>query len=159
MTKEQKLWAIKSKLKSMVKNSGISSSFIKYMNKIHSLGDETKDLFEDIQDYVISTKIAEYIYYFAIHIEGANIEKLEDAIITLKSPYYILCFAQFVKGANIKKLEDAIIATQNAEYIHHFARSGIEGVNTYKLLLIWRELRAKEKNKNKDKDIMFIYEN
>ena len=84
----------------------------------------------------------EYIIYFALNIEGANIEKLENAIIELKNARDIYKFARVVKGANIEKLENAIIETvtknvehiyeKEVDYIIYFARD-VKGANIEKL--------------------------
>jgi hypothetical protein len=63
------------------------------------------------EDLVIEKDIdGEYCYYFAVDIEGINIQKLENAIIE-KDKTGELCywFASDIKGANIRKLEYAII--------------------------------------------------
>ena len=85
-----------------------------------------------LEDAIIATDDAEYIFYFARDIESANIKKLENAILASSDAEYIYLFARDVKGANISKLEDAIIATNNIEYIFYFARD-IKGANIEKL--------------------------
>ena len=88
---------------------------------------------EKLENSIIETKDAWYIYLFAKDVKGANIEKLENAIIETKNARYIYEFALYIKGANIEKLENAIIETKNVEYIYLFARD-IKGVNLYKFL-------------------------
>ena len=86
-----------------------------------------------LEDAIIATGDAEYMFYFARNIKGANIEKIEDAIIAYGDFEFIYYFATEVEGADIEKLEDAIIATGNAEYIYLFARD-VKGANKEKLL-------------------------
>ena len=85
-----------------------------------------------LENAIIATGDAEYIYLFARDVKGANISKLEDAIIATDDAEYIFYFARDIEGANISKLEDAIIATNNIEYIFYFARD-IKGANIEKL--------------------------
>ena len=85
-----------------------------------------------LEDAIIATGDAYYIYEFARRVKGANIRKLEDAIIATEDAEYIYKFALAIKGANPSKLEDAIIATKDAEYIYKFALD-IEGANLSKL--------------------------
>ena len=74
-----------------------------------------------LEDAIIATNDAYYIYNFALAVKGANISKLEDAIIATEDEEYIFYFARDVKGADIKKLSAGISATRNAEYIYNFA--------------------------------------
>ena len=85
-----------------------------------------------LEDAIIATGDAEYIFYFARDIEDANISKLEDAIIATEDAKYIYLFARDIKGANILRLEDAIIATDNIKYMFYFARN-IKGANIEKI--------------------------
>ena len=85
-----------------------------------------------LENAIIATCDAEYIFYFAKLVKGANISKLEDAIITTEDAKYIYLFARDIKGANISKLEDAIIATEDAEHIYLFAKD-VKGTNISKL--------------------------
>lgn len=62
-----------------------------------------------------------------------NKELGTEAVINSKLAEFIYYFARYIKGANIKKLEDGIIKTQNIEYIHYFARD-IKGANKERLL-------------------------
>ena len=74
-----------------------------------------------LEDAIIATNDAYYIYNFALAVKGANISKLEDAIIATEDAEYIFYFARDVKGADIKKLSAGISATRDAEYIYNFA--------------------------------------
>lgn len=92
-----------------------------------------------LEDAVIKSRNAEYIYWFALEIKEANIPKLENAIIESESiisqgenARYICCFAKDIKGANITKLEDAIIESYNTQYIYWFARD-VKGANISRL--------------------------
>ena len=151
--KEKKLKLIESKLKSIINNEGISLTFIEYMIKIHLLGDKAANVFNNIQNYVISTKNAEYIYDFARSIKGANIQKLEDAIIRSKNAKYIYVFARSIEGANIQKLEDAIIKTKNVKYIEEFAEY-VKGANKERLYAVTKKLEenAKKIKRNNNKE-------
>ena len=85
-----------------------------------------------LEDAIIATGDAEYIFYFARDIEGANISKLEDAIIAINNIKYMFYFARDIKGANIEKIEDVIIAYGDFKFIYDFAEE-IEGANIEKL--------------------------
>ena len=74
-----------------------------------------------LEDSIIATNDAYFIYSFALAVKGANIRKLEDTIIATEDAEYIYYFARDVKGADIKKLSAGISATKNAEYIFKFA--------------------------------------
>ena len=132
-SKEEKLNKEKNKLKEvedLLKKSFIDGSFSTgdYKYFINYIG------LKNLENKVIKTKNAGYIYSFAEYVNGANnIEKLENSIIETKDAWYIYLFAKDVKGANIEKLENAIIETKNVEYIYLFARD-IKGVNLYKFL-------------------------
>ena len=52
---------------------------------------------------VIETKNSRHIFYFALFMDGANIEKLENEIIETNDVEYIYYFARFIKGANMYK--------------------------------------------------------
>ena len=80
---------------------------------------------EKLENALIETKDAEYIYYFS-GVEGANIEKLENAIIQTGDVEFIYDFAMTVRGANVEKLKKAIIETKNYEYIHKFVIDKME---------------------------------
>ena len=83
-------------------------------------------------DAIIATGNIKYIYYFARDIKGANHSKLTDAAISIGNAEYIYYFARYIKGVNISKLEDAIIATGDADYIFRFAKL-VKGANISKL--------------------------
>lgn len=87
---------------------------------------------EKLEDAIIATSNIKYIYYFARDIKGANHSKLTDAAISIGNAEYIYYFARYIKGANIEKLGDAIIATGIVKYIYYFARD-VKGVNLSKL--------------------------
>ena len=87
---------------------------------------------EKLEDAIIATGNIKYIYYFARDIKGANHSKLTDAAISIGNAEYIYYFARYIKGVNISKLEDAIIATGNVKYIYYFARD-VKGANIPKL--------------------------
>lgn len=86
----------------------------------------------ELEDAIIATGDAEYIFYFARDVKGANISKLEDAIIATEDAKYIYLFARDIKGANILRLEDTIIAINNIKYMFYFARD-IKGANIEKI--------------------------
>ena len=85
-----------------------------------------------LEDAIIATEDAKYIYLFARDIKGANILRLEDAIIAINNIKYMFYFARDIKGANIEKIEDAIIAYGDFEFIYYFAEE-VEGANIEKL--------------------------
>ena len=130
-SKEEKLNKEKNKLKEvedLLKKSFIDGSFSTgdYKYFINYIG------LKNLENKVIKTKNARYIYLFAIDVKEVNIEKLENEIIETKSARYIYLFAKDVKGSNIEKLENAIIETKNARYIYEFALY-IKGANIEKL--------------------------
>ena len=84
-----------------------------------------------LEDAIIQTGNAKFIFYFARDVKGASIEKLEDAIIQIGNAEFMYDFSEFIEGANIPKLEDAIIQTGNAEWINRYAME-IEGANIEK---------------------------
>ena len=85
-----------------------------------------------LEDAIIQTGNAKFIFYFARDVKGASIEKLEDAIIQIGNAEFMYDFSEFIEGANIPKLEDAIIQTGNAEFMFYFAKSQ-KGANIEKL--------------------------
>ena len=107
MTKEEKLiklQQIEHKLKNIIDKFGILHyNFINYMNLIYLLDAKAGNLFDNIQDYVISTDDASNIYFFARDVEGCDIQKFEDAIMATGNIHFILKFAD-LKGANKNKL-------------------------------------------------------
>ena len=54
-----------------------------------------------MEDAIIATGDAEYIYYFARDVKDANIKKLENAIMETKNAKYICCFIQVMYGSSI----------------------------------------------------------
>ncbi len=116
-SKEEKLNKEKNKLKEvedLLKKSFIDGSFSTgdYKYFINYIG------LKNLENKVIKTKNAGYIYSFAEYVNGANnIEKLENSIIETKDAWYIYLFAKDVKGANIEKLENAIIEINNPSLI------------------------------------------
>ena len=98
----------------------------------HILSFAINNMNSKLEDAIIATGDADYIFRFAKLVKGANISKLEDAIIATKDAKYIYLFARDVKGANILRLEDAIIAINNIKYMFYFARD-IKGANIEKI--------------------------
>ncbi len=99
---------------------------------LHILRFAINNMNSKLEDAIIATGDADYIFCFAKFVKGANISKLEDAIIATEDAKYIYLFARDIKGANILRLEDAIIATEDAKYIYLFARD-IKGANILRL--------------------------
>ncbi len=85
-----------------------------------------------LEDRIIATGDAYYIYKYALEVKGASIQKLENAILASGDNKYIYSFARDIEGANIKKLENAILASSDAEYIYLFARD-VNGASIEKL--------------------------
>lgn len=57
-----------------------------------------------------------------------QIKKLEEAIILTKNAKFIYLFAVNSSQKDIKKLEEAILETQNAEYIYYFAKQYLKDI-------------------------------
>ena len=93
----------------------------------------------DLEDAIISTYNAQYIYAFACNVESADILKLEDALINVflytvccHNDFEILCAFADITGADISKLEDAVIKKNKALYIFDLAKK-VKGANILKL--------------------------
>ena len=99
---------------------------------LHILRFAINNMNSKLEDAIIATGDADYIFCFAKFVKGANISKLEDAIIATEDAKYIYLFARDIKGANILRLEDAIIAINNIKYMFYFARD-IKGANIEKI--------------------------
>lgn len=80
----------------------------------------SKDITE-LEDDIIASGDAFYMYHFTHDVPGVNIQKMEDAIIESGNACYIYLFARNIEGADISKLEDAIIQTGSLEYMYYFA--------------------------------------
>ena len=74
-----------------------------------------------LEEAIVKSRLAHFIYVFARDVKGANINILEEAIIDIGNAEYIFRFAKDVKGANISNLTNAIIKSNNAKYICLFA--------------------------------------
>ena len=104
------------------------------MPNIYAFASDVKAHIDKLEDGIIATKNAEYIFLFAANIEGAHIDKLEDGIIATGDAEYIYKFAKDIKnGKDIDKLEDGIIATGDAEHIYYFAKDIKNGKDIDKL--------------------------
>ena len=77
----------------------------KLNNYIKSHGRDEK--VQAIEQKIIETNNAEYIYHFAQDVKGADVRALQNAIIKTNSARYMYYFAQDVKGADIKALQEA----------------------------------------------------
>ena len=66
---------------------------------------------------------AEYIFYFARDVKGADISFLTKEICKTKNAEYIYKFATIIKEANIFELETAIFETENLQYIILFIKN------------------------------------
>ncbi len=93
----------------------------------------------DLEDAIINTHNAQYIYAFACNVERVDILKLEDALIYVflytvcyHNDFECLCDFANLTGADISKLEDAIIKKNTALYIYEFAKK-VKDANILKL--------------------------
>ena len=105
----------------------IKSENINYITKLILELEDPFLYIEKIENVIIKTGQAEYIYKYAISVterdSGFNynmIERLTDAIIQTKSARYIYEFAKNIFGVSMEKLAKAIIETKDEEYIYKF---------------------------------------
>lgn len=68
-----------------------------------------------LQNFIIDTRNARYIYKFAREINRSNVNKLQSAIIKCGNVLQITRFGCFVKGADRAAIEDIIVKSENAK--------------------------------------------
>ena len=86
------------------------------------------NLFNEIENMVISENNPFCAYKFAREIQIANIPALEQIVINSKQPYLCKAFACNIKKANILKLQEIVIESGDVEAIYGFALD-VKGAN------------------------------
>lgn len=104
---------------------GVDMMFAHYMNNPKSFVDDKHD-FNFIENYVINSGNANWIFEFAHMIKKADKNKMQTALINLQSGRNkgscLLLFARYIKGANVLQLQDALIKTNDYSSIFQFAK-------------------------------------
>jgi hypothetical protein len=75
-----------------------------------------------LQNLIISSKDARYIYRYAYTIKKADIKNLQDAIIKCGNILQITKFGCFIRGANRSEIEKLIIKSDNAKAAYFYLR-------------------------------------
>lgn len=81
----------------------------------------SKEQLKELQAPIIVSENAEYIYNFAMSVEGSDISRLQDAIIASEDAYYIYFFAKEVER-DLHKVNKAVKRTRNSELIKKYRR-------------------------------------
>lgn len=75
-----------------------------------------------LQNFIINSQDARYIYKYAYEIRRANVKKMQDAIMKCGNILQITQFGCFIRGANKKIIENLIIESDNAKSAYLYLR-------------------------------------
>ena len=75
-----------------------------------------------LQNFIINSRDAKYIYKYAREIRRANVKKLQNAIMECGNILQITHFGCFIRGANKKIIEDMIIEADNPKSAYLYLR-------------------------------------